>query len=308
LKTIFAGTPGFAVRCLEALLDSHHRVVSVLTQPDRPAGRGLVPIASPVKRLAELRGITVTTPESLRDTGFQQQLSLDQPDIMVVAAYGLILPRAVLDIPKRGAINVHASLLPRWRGAAPIQRALLAGDSKTGISIMQMDEGLDTGQVLLQESVPIHANDTAGTLHDRLAELGAKLAVQVLDTLEADGLKPTPQSALGVTYAPKFEKQEARIDWREPAIAVSRRVRASNPSPGAVARLRGVDVKIWRCTAVSDQGNPGEVLRADAAGILVACGQGAILADELQRPGGKRLAAAEFLRGFQLVRGERFDV
>jgi methionyl-tRNA formyltransferase len=173
---------------------------------------------------------------------------------------------------------------------------------------MQMDEGLDTGPVLLQRSMPIHTDDTAGTLQDRLAELGAKLAVQVLDTLEADGLRPTPQSAQGVTYAPKFEKQEARIDWREPAAAVSRRVRASNPSPGAVARLHGIDVKIWRCIPVSDQGNPGEILEADAQGIMVACGEGAVLADALQRPGGKRLSAGEFLRGFQLARGERFDV
>jgi methionyl-tRNA formyltransferase len=268
----------------------------------------LVPAASPVKRLAELRGITVTTPENLRDTGFQQRLSRDRPDIMVVAAYGLILPRAVLDTPQRGAINVHASLLPRWRGAAPIQRALLAGDSETGISIMQMDESLDTGPVLLQESMPISVDDTAGTLQDRLAELGAKLAVQVLDMLEGNGLKPTPQSAQGVTYAPKFQKHEARIDWREAAVAVSRRVRAFNPSPGAVARLRGIDVKIWRCTVLSDRGNPGEILKADARGILVACGEGAILADALQRPGGKRLTADEFLRGFQLARGERFDV
>lgn len=308
MNTIFAGTPEFAARCLEALLSSGHDVVAVLTRPDRPAGRGLAPVASPVKRLAELRGIPVKTPTSLKDAEFQQQLSRDRLDVMVVAAYGLILPRAVLDIPKWGAINVHASLLPRWRGAAPIQRALLAGDSETGISIMQMDEGLDTGPVLLQEAMPIYADDTAGTLHDRLAELGGKLIVQVMDALEAGGLEPTPQSANGVTYAAKFEKREARVDWREPAIAVSRRVRASNPSPGAVARLRGVDIKIWRCTAVPGKGIPGEVLEADPHGILVACGQGAVLANELQRPGGKRLAAAEYLRGFPLVRGERFDI
>jgi methionyl-tRNA formyltransferase len=261
-----------------------------------------------VKRLAELRGVPVTTPASLKDSEFQQQLSRDRPDIMVVAAYGLILPRAVLDIPRRGAINVHASLLPRWRGAAPIQRALLAGDSNTGISIMQMDEGLDTGPVLLQLAIPIHGDDTAGTLHDRLAELGANLIVKAMDALEAGGLRPTPQSANGATYAAKFEKREAHVDWREPAITVSRRVRASNPAPGAVARLRGVDIKIWQCTAVSGEGIPGEILEADSHGVLVACGQGAVLANELQRPGGKRLAAAEYLRGFPLVRGERFDI
>lgn len=308
MKTIFAGTPEFAARCLEALIHSRHCVIGVLTRPDRPAGRGLAQVASPVKRLAELRDIPVKTPTSLKDAEFQQQLSRDRPDVMVVAAYGLILPRAVLDIPKWGAINVHASLLPRWRGAAPIQRALLAGDSETGISIMQMDEGIDTGPVLLQEAVPIHVTDTAGTLHDRLAELGGKLVVQVMDALETGGLEGTPQSAKGITYAAKFEKREARVDWREPAIAVSRRVRAFNPSPGAVARLRGVDIKIWRCTVVSGEGIPGEILGADPQGILIACGQGAVLAKELQRPGGKRLPAAEYLRGFPLVRGGRFDI
>jgi methionyl-tRNA formyltransferase len=261
-----------------------------------------------VKRLAELRGIPVKTPANLKDAQLQQHLSRDRPDVMVVAAYGLILPRALLDVPRLGAVNIHTSLLPRWRGAAPIQRALLAGDPETGISIMQLDEGLDTGPVLLQEAISIHEDDTAGTLHDRLAELGGKLIVRAMDVLEAGGLKPRPQAAEGVTYAEKFEKREATVDWREPAIAVSRRVRASNPSPGAVARLRGVDIKIWQCTAVSGKGTPGEVLDADTRGILIACGQGAVIANELQRSGGKRLTAAEFLRGFRLGRGDRFDV
>lgn len=248
------------------------------------------------------------TPATLQDADFQQQLNRDRPDVIAVAAYGLILPRGVLDIPKWGAINVHASLLPRWRGAAPVQRALLAGDQETGISIMQMDEGLDTGPVLLQQSIPILADDTAGTVRDRLAELGGKLLVETLDALDAGrALAATPQSPQAVTYAPKFEKQEARVDWREPAALVSRRIRASNPFPGASARLREVTIKIWRCTVTSDDGSPGEVLDASPHGILIACGKGAVLVKELQRASGKRLTSGEFLRGFPLVRGERFE-
>ncbi len=308
MKITFAGTPEFAVRCLEAILRSRHDVIRVLTRSDRPAGRGLVAIASPVKRLAEQHNIPVTCPVTLKDPDLQVQLSRDRSDVMVVAAYGLILPRAMLEIPRRGAINVHASLLPRWRGAAPIQRALLAGDRETGISIMQMDEGLDTGPVLLHQVVPILESDTAGTLRERLADLGGKLVVRTLDALEAgDAPEATPQKTEGATYAAKFEKREARVDWREPAISVSRRIRASNPSPGALAYLHGIAIKIWQCAVTSGGGVPGEVLDTSSRGIVVACGQGAIAVTELQRAGGKRLPAADLLRGFPLVRGERFD-
>jgi methionyl-tRNA formyltransferase len=306
LKFVYAGTPEFAARCLEILLGSRHQVVAVLTQPDRPAGRGLALAASPVKVVALAHGIPVEQPTSLKDPKVQAWLGQCKPDVLIVAAYGLLLPQAILDISPYGAINVHPSLLPRWRGAAPIQRALLAGDVQTGISIMQMDAGLDTGPVLLQEAAPIFEEDTAGTLHDRLAELGGALLVKTLDVLEAGRLVATLQSARDATYAPKIEKREARLDWQESAVAVSRRIRTFNPVPGAGACLRDVELKIWRGTAVAANGTPGEVLNAGPDGLLVACGKGAVLLTELQRQGGKRLAAADFLRGFPLAAGDRF--
>ena len=308
MNVLFAGTPEFAARCLETLLGSRHRVVGVMTQPDRPAGRGFALAASPVKKLAAARGIQVTQPESLRDAQAQAELEHFGADVFAVAAYGLILPQRVLELSRYGAINIHASLLPRWRGAAPIQRALLAGDRETGISIMQMDAGLDTGPVLLQEKIPILEDDTTGTLHDRLAELGAKLIVQALDALEAGGVRAAPQPAEGVTYAAKLGRGEAHVDWRESAVSVNRRVRAFNPSPGADARVRGVDLKIWRCATAAGQGAPGEVLGAGSGGLRVACGEGVLVVAELQRSGGKRLPVAEFLRGFPLSEGERFEV
>ena len=279
-----------------------------MTQPDRPAGRGLVPAASPVKKLAADRGIRVIQPATLKDAGAQEEIKLLGADVIVTAAFGLILPQQVLDMAPRGALNVHASLLPRWRGAAPIQRALLAGDEVTGVSIMLMDAGLDTGPVLLQETVPILRSDTAGTLSDRLAQLGGNLLVRVLDAFDAGRLAAVPQAAEGVTYAPKPDRQEFRVDWREDAVKVDRRVRAFNPAPGAQARLRGMDLKIWSCTVAEGKGEPGEVLSADEGGLRVACGEGVLRVSELQRPGGKRLRAAEFLRGFALSPGERFEV
>ena len=307
MRVLFAGTPEFAARCLAALLGSRHDVCAVMTQPDRPAGRGLAASASPVKRLAAERGVLVLQPGTLRDVGAREEVERLRPEAIVTAAYGLILPKPLLDLPARGAINVHASLLPRWRGAAPIQRALLAGDQTTGVSIMQMDEGLDTGPILLQEPVAVLGSDTAGTLAERLAELGGRLVVRALDALAAGGLAAVPQPAEGVTYAPKPEKDEARMDWRQGAAVEDRRVRAFNPSPGAMARLRGLDLKIWSCALAEGKGAPGEVLSADELGVRVACGEGALRLTELQRPGGKRLRAAEFLRGFRLSPGERFD-
>ena len=307
MNVLFAGTPGFAARCLGALLESRHRVVGVMTQPDQPAGRGYALAPSPVKKLASARGIQVTQPVSLRDTQVQTELKHFRADVIVVAAYGLILPRPVLELPRHGAINIHASLLPRWRGAAPIQRALLAGDRDTGVSIMQMDSGLDTGPVLMQEKIPILEDDTAGTLHDRLAELGANLIVRALDALEAGGVRATPQPAEGVTYAAKLDRREARVDWHESAAMVNRRVRALNPSLGADARVREVELKIWRCATAAGRGNPGEVLSVGPDGLCVACGEDALIITELQRSGGKRLPVAEFLRGFPLAAGELFE-
>jgi len=282
-------------------------VAGVMTQPDRPSGRGLALAPSPVKKLAAARGIQVDQPTSLRDARAQAELKRFGADVIVVAAYGLILPQPVLELSRYGAVNIHASLLPRWRGATPIQRALLAGDRDTGISIMQMDAGLDTGPVLMQEKIPILEDDTMGTLHDRLAELGAKLIVQALDALEAGRVNATPQPAEGVTYAAKLDGREARVDWRESAVSLNRRVRALNPSPGADARVRGVELKIWRCVTAAGQGKPGEVLSVGPRGLCVACGEGILVATELQRSGGKRLPAAEFLRGFPLSAGERFE-
>ena len=278
-----------------------------MTQPDRPSGRGLALAPSPVKKLAAARGIQVDQPTSLRDARAQAELKRFGADVIVVAAYGLILPQPVLELSRYGAVNIHASLLPRWRGATPIQRALLAGDRDTGISIMQMDAGLDTGPVLMQEKIPILEDDTTGTLHDRLAELGAKLIVQALDALEAGGVNATPQPAEGVTYAAKLDGREARVDWRESAVSLNRRVRALNPSPGADARVRGLELKIWRCATAAGRGEPGEILRVDPLGLCVACGEGILVITELQRSGGKRLPAAEFLRGFPLSAGERFE-
>ena len=307
MRVAFAGTPAFAATTLEAIAAAGHEIVLVLTQPDRPAGRGMAPAKSAVKQLAERLGAPIHQPERLRDAESQAPLREARPDVPVVAAYGLILPQAVLDIPRLGAVNVHASLLPRWRGAAPIHRALMAGDAVTGITIMQMDAGLDTGPMLLAETVPITAVDTTGALHDRLAVLGGRLIVRALDGLAGGTLHAVPQPAEGVTYAAKIDKREARLDWSRPAVELERRIRALHPAPGAVSALRGQDVKLWRASLLDGQGAPGEVLAAGAGGIDVACGDGALRITELQRAGGKRLPPADFLSGFPVAAGERFN-
>ncbi len=306
MKLIFAGTPEFAARALSALLAGGHEIALVLTQPDRAAGRGLKVQPSPVKRLAEAHRIPVAQPVTLKDPAAQDALRAVEADLVVVAAYGLLLPQAILDIPRLGALNIHASLLPRWRGAAPIQRALLAGDSETGACIMQMDSGLDTGPLLLCEALPIRDEDTAQTLHDRLAELGARLLLQALDGLGRGVLSARPQPDSGVTYATKIDRAEARLDWSRPAVEVWRKVRAFNPHPGAVTRLGEVEVKIWRATPAAASGSPGEVLEAGAGGIVVACGEASLRVEELQRAGGRRLSPKEFLSGHTVLPGEHF--
>ena len=302
MRIIFAGTPEFAATALEALLAAGHEIVLVLTQPDRHAGRGMALQASAVKKLAMAQCIPVFQPERLKDPATHEPIRAacveGGAELMVVAAYGLILPQAVLDLPRRGCINIHASLLPRWRGAAPIQRAIEAGDAQTGITIMRMEAGLDTGPMLLAEAMDIDARDSAGTLHDRLAVLGAKLVVETLERF--DELIPAAQPETGVTYANKVEKAEARLDWNQPAAVLARKLRAFNPFPGAVVTLAGEPVKAWCGDAVAANGRPGQVLAADAAGIVVACGEGALRLTELQKPGGRRVAAADFLRGSAL--------
>jgi methionyl-tRNA formyltransferase len=306
MKVAFAGTPEFAAAALEAILAAGFDVPLVLTQPDRPAGRGMQLQPSPVKRVALAAGIPVHQPEKLRTPEQQAPLAAVQADVLVVAAYGIILPQAVLDLPRHGCLNIHASLLPRWRGAAPIHRAIQAGDAATGITIMQMDAGLDTGPMLLSRAEAIHADDTTGGLHDRLAQLGADMIVEALRALPG-GLTATPQPADGVTYAAKIGKTEASVDWNRPAAELERAIRAFNPFPGAVATLQQTPVKLWRARAIDAAGTPGEVLLAEGAGVIVACGEGALCITELQKPGGKRLPAAEFLRGMPIAAGSRFD-
>jgi methionyl-tRNA formyltransferase len=312
MNLIFAGTPDFAASALEALLVAGRVVSLVLTQPDRPAGRGMKAIASPVKRLAQAHALPVLQPATLKDPVIQRTIAESGADAMVVAAYGLILPPAVLDMFPLGAINIHASLLPRWRGAAPIQRALLAGDQVTGVCIMRMDAGLDTGPVLMQESLAITTDETAQTLHDRLAGLGSRLIVQTLDLLESGPISARPQPNEGVTYAHKLNKAEARVDWWASAVSIERQIRAFCPHPGAQTVLRGTELKLFRAalreklTLGGPKPQAGEIIAAGPAGLTVSCGQGQLELLELQRPGGKRLPASDFLRGFPILPGERF--
>ncbi len=293
----------------------------MLTRADQPAGRGQKMQASPVKRRALAAGLPVYQPRTLREPEPQQRIAAVAADAMVVAAYGLILPAPVLAAPRLGCINIHASLLPRWRGAAPIQRAIEAGDALTGITIMQMDEGLDTGPMLTARAIPIGPQESAGEIHDRLAELGAQLIVEALEGLADGRLRPVVQPQDGATYAPKITRAETALDWREPAARLADRIRAFDPYPGATARLERVSepLKVWRARAldpgapapaggVDRAAPPGTVLRADADALVVACGDGALSLLELQKPGGRRLGLAEFLRGFPIDAGERFSL
>lgn len=317
MKIIFAGTPEFAAVALKALHDAGFEIPLVLTQPDRHAGRGMQLHASAVKQFAIAHGIPVAQPVSLRLDGKYPEaarqahdlLRATPHDVMVVAAYGLILPRSILDIPTHGCINIHASLLPRWRGAAPIHRAIEAGDKETGVTIMQMEEGLDTGPMLAMERIPIASGDTTGSLHDKLAHLGGAMIVEALRKLQKDGLLSTPQPQEGVTYAAKIVKEEAVLDFTQSAECLVRKIHAFNPFPGASGVFDGVPIKIWQAdiAAPSPVTSPGTVLAADGQnGVLVVCGEGVLRLTELQKPGGKRLSASEFLKGFAME-GGRFD-
>ena len=303
MDLIFAGTPEFAAQALEALLAAGHNVKLVMTQPDRPAGRGMQLQASAVKQVALKHGISVYQPEKLRDPATHAPILEANADCMVVAAYGIILPQAVLDMPRIGCLNIHASLLPRWRGAAPIQRAIEAGDAETGVTIMQMDAGLDTGAMLLKEAMTITAEDTATTLHDKLAAQGARLIVEAL--ARYDELKAEPQPEAGVTYAAKISKAEARIVWSLPAAEIERRIRAFDPFPGAVTEFKGTAIKVWRAESVAGKGEPGTILEAGDGQLVVACGSGALALHSLQKPGSKRLQVRDFLQGFALTVGDR---
>lgn len=307
MRIIFAGTPTFAAVALRALLAAPHHVVLVLTQPDRPSGRGLEVKTSEVKRVALEHGLAIDQPASLREEAVVARLATARADVLVVAAYGLVLPPAVLGVTPRGCINIHASLLPRWRGAAPIQRALLAGDAETGISIMQMDAGLDTGPVLLERRVRIADDDTAGTLEARLAAAGAEAIVTALGAIEQGRLVARPQPEAGVTYAHKISRDEARLDWSRPAVELERAVRAYDPAPGAYTTLAGQPLKIWRACVRVDfpAAEPGTVVSSADGMLAIACGQGTLSVSELQRAGGRRQPVAEFLRGHAIAPGTR---
>lgn len=305
MNIIFAGTPQFAANALSVLL-GEHQVLAVLTQPDRPSGRGMQLTASPVKQLAIQHGLTVLQPISLKSEETQQQLAALGAEVMIVAAYGLILPQAVLQMPSYGCLNIHASLLPRWRGAAPIQRAILAGDNETGITIMLMDAGLDTGDMLLRRTCAIEPDETAATLHDKLALLGADSILEALHLLQEGGLTPVKQDNSQATYAAKLVKTEGIIDWSQDAQQLERAVRAFNPFPVCHSKFNGVLTKIWKAQLICRSGEPGEVIATDKSGITVACGCDALKLEILQRPGGKPQHAAQFLQAVPVKAGDRF--
>lgn len=298
MRLIFMGTPDFSVPVLQALVDADHEVAAVYCQPPRPAGRGKKDRPSPVQSHAEALGLNVRHPVSLKTSEAQIEFAELQADLAVVVAYGLILPRAILDAPTRGCLNIHASLLPRWRGAAPVHRAIMAGDAETGVCIMQMEAGLDTGPVLLRQVSPIGATETTGQLHDRLSQVGAGLIVQALDQLDA--LKPQVQPDDGVTYAAKIDKSEARIDWHRPAVEVDRQIRGLSPFPGAWTEIAGARVKVLGSRHARGQGAPGQVLDSD---LTVACGTGAVSLVRLQRAGKAAQDAETFLRGWPVPKG-----
>jgi methionyl-tRNA formyltransferase len=303
LTIVFGGTPEFAVPALEALLAAGHRIAAVYTQPDLPAGRGRHVAQSAIKQAAVRHGLTVEQPETLRNPDAAARLAGYRPDVMVVVAYGLLLPKPILDTPSLGCVNIHGSCLPRWRGAAPIQRALLAGDAQTGVSIMCMDVGLDTGPVLSTTSIEIAPHETAATLHDRLAALGAQALVETLPKFAAGELLPQPQPDAGVTYAHKLRKDEALIDWRRSAVELDRQVRAFNPWPVAETRWRDQQLRVWECAPLALDANaaPGAVIGADANGIVVAAGAGALNMTRVQLAGRKQMSAAEFLNAHRIV-------
>jgi methionyl-tRNA formyltransferase len=307
MNLVFAGTPEFAVPSLRALLDAGHRILAVYTQPDRPAGRGRKLAMSPVKEFAQSRGLGIRQPTTLKTDAEADQLRALAPDAMIVIAYGLLLPKAILEIPRHGCINVHASLLPRWRGAAPIQRAIEAGDTVTGVTLMQMEEGLDTGPMLAHAQTAIADTDTTATVHDRLSQLGAVLLIETLARVGQNAVRAVPQNDAHATYAAKLRKDEARLDWNQDAATLARRVRGFNPWPVAHTTLAGRSLRIWMATSEPGDGSapPGTILSADAGGIRVRCGRGVLRITQLQAEGGKPLAAREFLHGRALPSGTR---
>lgn len=298
LALIFAGTPEFSVPALEALIASNHRVVAVYTQPDRPAGRGQQVTMSAVKQCALWHQLPIEQPQTLKDATAVERLAQWSADLMIVVAYGLLLPRTVLEAPRLGCVNIHASLLPRWRGAAPIQRAIQAGDKETGVTIMQMDVGLDTGPMLLERVTPIDPRETAATLHDRLATIGAEAIVEAVDTIAAGKATPRAQPQEGATYAAKIRKEEALIDWTQPAVQIDRLVRAFNPWPIAETRLNGQQLRVWEASPLATKSSaaPGTVIATSAAGIDVATGEGVLQLTRVQAAGRKAMPAADFLK------------
>ena len=307
MKIIFAGTPDFAAQALVALLTKKdHEIVLVLTQPDRQAGRGMKCSPSAVKAIALKHTIPIYQPPTLKIEEAQQILIDAQADLMIVAAYGLILPQHILDIPRHGCLNIHASLLPRWRGAAPIQRAILAGDTQTGITIMQMDAGLDTGEMLLSRPIAIESHDTAASLHDKLATAGAQAIIDTLANFHQYYTARKKQAEIGVCYAEKLKKEEAKIHWNLSADELARQIRAFNPFPGSYALYGEQPLKLWQANAVHGTGRPGEVLSIDSTGITIACKEGALYVNRLQRPGSKQMDAARFLAGFSITVGQFF--